>query len=246
MATQVRDMTGSEIEMLADVVRDLCRGQTQTDPRPFVADRLLRLLRADTLASYTWDPRKERYEQPVIVNQDLANVARYLDRLQFDDPLTARMRRYEQATIVEAAFPMAELQRTGFYQDFLRPDGMYHGINIYRPMRAGRVIDFRIWRQRNREAFDDRDIALLNTITAFVVEASDTRGAASDQDSLTAREVEIARLVARGCTDRDIARILGISFSTVRTHVNRCFEKLGCANRAELGARFYASLSSQV
>ncbi len=245
MGTQVRDMTGSEIEMLAGVVRDLCLGQTRADPRPFVADRLRRLLRADTLASYTWDPRQERYEQPVIVNQDPTNVARYLDSLQFDDPLTARMRCYEQATIVETAFPMAELGSTGFYQDFLRPDGMYHGINIYRPVRVGRVIDFRIWRHRSREAFEDRDVDLLNTIMTFVVSASDTFCATTDQDILTAREVEIARLVARGCTDRDIARILGISFSTVRTHVNRCFEKLGCANRAELGARFYASLSSQ-
>jgi DNA-binding CsgD family transcriptional regulator len=39
-----------------------------------------------------------------------------------------------------------------------------------------------------------------------------------------------------GCTDRDIARILGIGFGTVRTHITNAMSKTGCANRAELAA----------
>ena len=46
----------------------------------------------------------------------------------------------------------------------------------------------------------------------------------------------MAALVARGCTDRDIARILGIGFGTVRTHLTNAMHKSGCANRAELAA----------
>jgi DNA-binding NarL/FixJ family response regulator len=53
---------------------------------------------------------------------------------------------------------------------------------------------------------------------------------------LTPRESEVAGLVARGCTDRDIARILGIGFGTVRNHVTNAMAKSGCANRAELAA----------
>jgi DNA-binding CsgD family transcriptional regulator len=53
---------------------------------------------------------------------------------------------------------------------------------------------------------------------------------------LTPRECEIAALVARGCTDRDIARILGIGFGTVRTNIANAMEKTGCANRAALAA----------
>ncbi|URK86397.1 helix-turn-helix transcriptional regulator (plasmid) [Rhizobium sp. RCAM05350] len=55
-------------------------------------------------------------------------------------------------------------------------------------------------------------------------------------EKLTIREREIAFLVARGCRDRDIGDMLGISFSTVRTHLNRAMEKKGCSNRAELAA----------
>jgi DNA-binding NarL/FixJ family response regulator len=46
----------------------------------------------------------------------------------------------------------------------------------------------------------------------------------------------VVALVARGCTDRDIARILGIGFGTVRTHLSNAMDKSGCANRAELAA----------
>ena len=53
---------------------------------------------------------------------------------------------------------------------------------------------------------------------------------------LTPREQEVAGLVARGCTDRDIARVLGIGFGTVRTHLTNAMHKSGCANRAELAA----------
>jgi len=55
-------------------------------------------------------------------------------------------------------------------------------------------------------------------------------------EGLTPRECNVAALVARGCTDRDIARVLGIGFGTVRTHINRAMEKRSCANRAELAA----------
>lgn len=45
-------------------------------------------------------------------------------------------------------------------------------------------------------------------------------------DSLTAREVEVLRLVAQGMTNREIAEALGISPRTVETHRERVMAKL--------------------
>ncbi len=45
-------------------------------------------------------------------------------------------------------------------------------------------------------------------------------------DSLTAREVEVLRLVAQGMTNREIAEQLGISPRTVETHRERVMAKL--------------------
>jgi DNA-binding NarL/FixJ family response regulator len=51
---------------------------------------------------------------------------------------------------------------------------------------------------------------------------------------LTARELEVARLVAIGATNQEIADQLFISQSTVKTHVNNIFNRLNFKNRSQL------------
>jgi len=54
---------------------------------------------------------------------------------------------------------------------------------------------------------------------------------------LTEREQEIARLVAEGATNREIAQLLFLSPKTVERHVSNIFKKVGVRNRAELASR---------
>ena len=51
---------------------------------------------------------------------------------------------------------------------------------------------------------------------------------------LTAREIEIAELCAKGMISKEIAMKLGISQRTVETHKNNIFKKLGINNTVEL------------
>ena len=55
--------------------------------------------------------------------------------------------------------------------------------------------------------------------------------------ALTARELEIARMVARGLPNKTIASVLQISSWTVSSHLRRMFAKLGVATRAEMIGR---------
>jgi HD-GYP domain-containing protein (c-di-GMP phosphodiesterase class II) len=55
---------------------------------------------------------------------------------------------------------------------------------------------------------------------------------------LTAREVEVLRLVAQGMSNRQIAERLVLSTKTVRNHVERAYAKIGATNRT--GATLYA------
>jgi DNA-binding CsgD family transcriptional regulator/Tfp pilus assembly protein PilF len=53
---------------------------------------------------------------------------------------------------------------------------------------------------------------------------------------LTVREREVAVLIARGKTNREIAKMLVISYRTVETHVANIMFKLGCATRSQVAA----------
>jgi DNA-binding NarL/FixJ family response regulator len=52
--------------------------------------------------------------------------------------------------------------------------------------------------------------------------------------SLTARELEVLRLVATGCTNQEIADELVVSPLTAKTHVARILAKLGARDRVHL------------
>lgn len=52
-------------------------------------------------------------------------------------------------------------------------------------------------------------------------------------DYLTRREWEVLRLVARGHSDKTIARLLLISPLTVRKHLEHIYTKLGVHSRTE-------------
>jgi DNA-binding CsgD family transcriptional regulator len=55
-------------------------------------------------------------------------------------------------------------------------------------------------------------------------------------DDLTARELEVLRLLAIGRSNADVALVLSISPNTVATHVKNILAKTGCANRTEAAA----------
>ena len=64
------------------------------------------------------------------------------------------------------------------------------------------------------------------------------RMAPADRDSmpLTLREREIVVLIDQGCSNKDIARRLGIEVATVKNHVHNILEKLHARRRSEAAA----------
>ena len=57
--------------------------------------------------------------------------------------------------------------------------------------------------------------------------------AATDENDLTPREVEVLRLIAAGQSNREIGKSLFVSEATVKTHVNRIFAKTGSRDRGQ-------------
>ena len=64
-----------------------------------------------------------------------------------------------------------------------------------------------------------------------------TRTMNAQLQSLTPRERSVLQLVAKGISSREIARQLGISYTTVRTHIRSLGRKLDVHYKIEATAR---------
>ncbi len=83
------------------------------------------------------------------------------------------------------------------------------------------------------------DAVFSPRLAGFVLDAFNAAGgevASVDEDlnTLTEREQEVMRLIARGYTYREVAEKLFISIKTVETHVGKVLHKLQLSNRHEL------------
>lgn len=80
------------------------------------------------------------------------------------------------------------------------------------------------------------DQEVITALLACALSGAPAKPAAPVQDqddqSLSQRELEVLRCISRGDNTKQVARALSISPSTVRTHVERVFRKLGCSTRA--------------
>jgi len=90
----------------------------------------------------------------------------------------------------------------------------------------------------HKEDQEGHDILLDTCVDGhYYTLARSSAGASRAGISLSPRETEIVRLVARGLPTKAIADVLDVSLWTVSTHLRRVFAKLGVNSRAEMVAR---------
>jgi HD-GYP domain-containing protein (c-di-GMP phosphodiesterase class II) len=99
-----------------------------------------------------------------------------------------------------------------------------------RPHRAALDVAVAARQLRAEAAAGCLDPTVVETVLA--VGAGAPARQVSGSDALTAREVEVLRLLARGAANKQIARALSISAKTVDNHVQRIYAKAGVPTRA--------------
>jgi len=75
-------------------------------------------------------------------------------------------------------------------------------------------------------------------VSAEARRVSDAAGGGGRLDALTAREREIAALVAQGQANKQVAAALFLSEKTIEHHLSRVYAKVGVRSRTELAAVF--------
>lgn len=81
------------------------------------------------------------------------------------------------------------------------------------------------------------DAVFSPRLAGFVLDAFGTAAAAGvddELDRLSARELEVMRLIARGYSYKEVAKALFISIKTVESHVSAVLRKLQLSSRHEL------------
>lgn len=68
-------------------------------------------------------------------------------------------------------------------------------------------------------------------------------GSGAANSSLSPREMQIAHLIERGLSNKEIARQLGIEATTVKNHVHNLLDKLNVHRRGEAAARLRSDLT---
>ncbi len=116
-----------------------------------------------------------------------------------------------------------------------------HSVELYSALVAILFAAFGIWLglriTRNRETIRETVVVkevLVHAAAPAALPAPFAPNTARQQTlGITARELEILALVARGLSNREIATQLFVSENTVKTHCARTFDKLGAARRTQ-------------
>ena len=97
-------------------------------------------------------------------------------------------------------------------------------VAIQRVMRGASVV---------AEEMTDKLVAAYRGATAPAAEAATPAEPASPIEQLSPRERDILRGIARGASNKEIARELGIAETTVKIHVQHVLRKLGLNSRVQ-------------
>lgn len=144
------------------------------------------------------------------------------------------------------------------YRDWMAPQGLYYGMGctiVANEMLCGSVT---LFRKRDSGDFSNDELELLRQanrhlclrfadlfphgFTGGVLSGEIERCWNGEQEGTAAqlapREAEVLGLMLSGKTNREMAKAMFISESTLKKHVNAIYRKLGVRNRLELAGRF--------
>jgi DNA-binding CsgD family transcriptional regulator len=135
---------------------------------------------------------------------------------------------------------------TGMYADYCKPLGLDHSLTVCLPSGLpqtagpGRYVRLELIRSPGLD-FSERDRAVLTLLAPHLDRAyRDVARRRHPAPRLTSRQQDVLHLVAAGHTNGQIARRLGISEGTVRTHLEAIYERLQVSSRSAAVTRAFA------
>lgn len=132
---------------------------------------------------------------------------------------------------VVSRFPVCKVM-AGLH-DFMATQGLRDGLAMHVSRRAGRVMYFNMSFEHTIEDMSEFERRRIHACIDMFACQCETLLSPHPARELSPKEREVVAFLARGDSNKEIARALGISLSTVNTLVKRSFKKLDANTRVE-------------
>jgi HD-GYP domain-containing protein (c-di-GMP phosphodiesterase class II) len=142
-----------------------------------------------------------------------------------------------------ASYAYERLDETGYFRSsgllalplearILAASVAWVALRAPRPWRAALVFSDAAALLREQTLKGRFDPQVVDALLAAVGSPSPRASLAQPKTRLSPREIDVLRLISRGASNKDAAKELALSPSTVRTHIESLFRKLECSTRA--------------
>ena len=246
--------SGRDLRALAAIVSqdrpDLPDGEGL--PPSLLAD-LMGQIRCDVLSLDSWDSGRQMcWFSQEIPSGDEAVGYSALDQVFWANYWDCQICSYvartgDQRSVVKNSdfYSARQYHSTGMYTDYDRQLGLEHSLMVSLPRALpptagpGRYVQLALCRGPGPD-FSERDRAVLTLLGPHLDQAYlDTQRRRHPVPRLTARQKDLQRLLAAGHTNAQIARRLGISEGTVRTHLENIYDRLSVSSRTAAVTRAF-------
>jgi DNA-binding CsgD family transcriptional regulator len=252
--------SGRDLRTLAGIVSDDRADLPEEGLPPSLLADLMDQIRCDFCSVATFDSRREkaRHVQGIPPADDVAlKEIEAMDPVHWEhywncQPCSHPDRTGDLRSVSKIAdfYSARQWHSTGMYSDIYRPGGMEHELQLCLPAPGGRTAGpgrtVRLYFFRGPGPdFSERDRALLTLLRPHLHQAYlDAERRRHPVPQLTARQQDLLHLLAAGHTNTQIARRLGISEGTVRTHLENIYRLLQVSSRTAAVTRAFADPDS--
>ncbi|HEV8276622.1 MAG TPA: LuxR C-terminal-related transcriptional regulator, partial [Streptosporangiaceae bacterium] len=244
MSTPVR-ATDRDLRALAAIVSQDRADVPAEGLPPSLLAALVGQIRCDALGFGGFDPGRQMcwFGQEIPPGDDAIGYTdldqAYWEHYWNSQPCSYAARTGDLRSVIKISdfYSTRQWHSTGMYTDYDRPLGEEHCLMLCLPEAPprtggpGRTIRLYLSRGPGPD-FSERDRALLTLLRPHLHQAYlDAERRRHPLPRLTLRQKDLLQLVAAGHTNTQIARRLGITEGTVRTHLENIYERLQVSSR---------------